>query len=105
MARVSNREARQIIANREEFQSHTGSLSGEYALSRYTETGVLPMPYVMELRKAIDEAGKRGNRVYVVRSYATPIGWHDGTGWVRPDVKYSVTTSKHQGLVPLGGSR
>lgn len=45
--------------------------------------------------------------VYVVRSYATPIGWAVssetdygmGLFWVVPPVKYSVTTSRHQGYL------
>lgn len=38
---------------------------------------------------------------YVVYSYGTPIAYRtEDTGeWVVPDVKYSVTTSKHQGMV------
>jgi len=37
---------------------------------------------------------------YVIYSYATPIAWHDKeAGWVVPDVRYSVTTSRHQGTV------
>jgi hypothetical protein len=34
-----------------------------------------------------------------VYSYGTPIAWHTNTGWFIPDLKYSVTTSKHQGYV------
>ena len=38
---------------------------------------------------------------YVVFSYDTPIAWHLANGdWVRPNRKYSVTTSKHQGRCP-----
>lgn len=38
---------------------------------------------------------------YVIFSYGTPIAWHltDGT-WVKPNVKYSPTTSKHQSRIP-----
>lgn len=37
---------------------------------------------------------------YVVFSYETPIAWVDATGaWVQPPTRYSVTTSKHQGVV------
>lgn len=56
------------------------------------------------------------NADYVVYSYNTPIAWHvpnrnEGwelgngepapaePGWVTPDEKYSVTTSKHQGRI------
>jgi|SRR6478735_11167946 len=42
---------------------------------------------------------------YVVWSYGTPIAWVRKDGAVvKPDVTYSVTTSKHQGfLYHLGG--
>lgn len=44
-------------------------------------------------------------RVYVVFSYDTPIAWWgDGIGWKVPDVRYSVTTSRHQSAVRLAAS-
>lgn len=41
---------------------------------------------------------------YVVYSYNTPIAWHlshdDGEDrWIVPDVKYSMTTTRHQGKI------
>lgn len=37
---------------------------------------------------------------YVVRSYYTPIAWFTvDRGWIVPQDKYSVTTSRHQGIV------
>lgn len=37
---------------------------------------------------------------YTVYSYDTPIAWLDSEGvWQCPDVKYSVTTSAHQGKI------
>lgn len=36
---------------------------------------------------------------YVVYSYATPIAFHAQGVWHIPDVKYSVTTSKHQSKI------
>jgi hypothetical protein len=37
---------------------------------------------------------------YVVRSYYTPIAWFTtDRGWIVPADKYSVTTSRHQGIV------
>ena len=43
---------------------------------------------------------------YVIWSYATPIAWHGKRGWIIPDVRYSVTTSKHQSAarVALSGN-
>jgi len=42
-----------------------------------------------------------GHASYMVWSYGTPIAWldHYSNEWVRPDVKYSVTTSKHQSKI------
>lgn len=36
---------------------------------------------------------------FVVYSYATPIAWHVGGAWIIPEVRYTVTTSRHQSLV------
>lgn len=41
-----------------------------------------------------------GNVAYVVRSYYTPIAWYTkDRGWIVPQDRYSVTTSRHQGIV------
>ena len=37
--------------------------------------------------------------VQVIYSYGTPIAWLDAGAWVVPDVRYSVTTGKHQGYL------
>ena len=36
---------------------------------------------------------------YVIYSYGTPIAYRYNGKWTIPDAKYSVTTSKHQGVV------
>ena len=41
---------------------------------------------------------------YVVWSYRTPIAWYTNGQWVKPDIKYSTTTSKHQAKVPANGN-
>jgi hypothetical protein len=33
---------------------------------------------------------------YAVYSYNTPIAWYGPDGWTKPEVGYSVTTSRHQ---------
>lgn len=39
---------------------------------------------------------------YIVYSYETPIAWHSAAhGWVVPSVRYSVTTTGHQGQVRI----
>lgn len=53
------------------------------------ETGQLPSEHTAAVAAAD----------YVIRSYATPITWHvPGQGWVTPAVRYSQTTSQHQGV-------
>jgi hypothetical protein len=36
---------------------------------------------------------------YVIWSYSTPIAWRTDGEWHAPEVKYSVTTSRHQGRI------
>lgn len=86
---------------REPFNTHNGTLYGETAVSSY---GRLPS----EWRHNLFQADSHGDIAYIVYSYETPIAWvlQDGTE-VRPPVKYSVTTSKHQGRLygPAQGQR
>ncbi len=94
-ARIANPDAARYIGV-SAFASHTGALSGrpvDFAAGyHYDGTGVLPAEW-RELYRA--------SRIdFVVWSYVTPIAWRlaDGT-WIVPAVRYSVTTSKHQGIV------
>ena len=42
------------------------------------------------------------SRVYVVRSYETPIAWYvEGRGWSQVDEKFSVSTTNHQSHVSV----
>lgn len=91
MKKTSNYDARNYIAAREEFTSHTGSFSGRrHTPGRYVYTGHLPG------RLAGTETV--GDADYIVFSYSTPIAWHLEDGWVVPPVSYSITTAKHQGI-------
>lgn len=101
--RVSNRDARRYIERREAFETHTGSLWGAYAAQGWASLlGQLPEPYREQHREAYH---KVGGALFTVYSYHTPIAWHDGEKWTRPDVKYSPTTSRHQGLTPRDGTK
>jgi hypothetical protein len=91
--RCSIRDSGTAIARRQAFEAY-GSMSGEEA-SSYPYTGHLPDEHAKAL---LADAGK-GDVDYVVYSYSTPIAWHTPKGWVVPDVKYSRTTSRHQGVV------
>lgn len=86
----------------ETFSNSTGSLRGDYAYW-YPSTGRLPRGWVERLRADYDVARAEGSMFYVVYSYATPIAWgREGDLLTVPDVRYSVTTSRHQSAV-LGG--
>jgi len=105
MARINGRETPDAIARREPFQGH-GSIRGKWVTGMlgYMENGApasgqLPKEHRAQLRADLNTHG----RVYVVWSYATPIAWTTPDGETRvPDVKYSVTTSRHQGYARRG---
>lgn len=102
--RVSNRDAITYIETRQEFESNTGSLRGEYVLPERNATrlGYLPPDVRGQWWHAFQT--QENGAMYAVWSYGTPIAWHDGEKWVRPDVSYSRTTSRHQGLTPRDGT-
>jgi hypothetical protein len=88
--RVNSDQGAVLASEQEPFTSH-GSLSGHKGK---TSTGYLPG----DLADAYHQRGE--NIVYTVLSYATPIAWFDRErGWVIPEVRYSVTTSKQQGKI------
>lgn len=115
MKTISSRsyaQASTAIERREPFNTY-GAMSARERLST-TPPGPAYMPGAMDgLPWGAGEMPKRwanvwhaqrksGGVTYVVMSYETPIAWeHDGV-WYRPNVTYSVTTSKHQGKCPLG---
>lgn len=79
-----------VLRNREPFRTY-GALYG-YKGNAGT-LGYLPDPWREQYYADANDID------YVVLSYATPIAWHTPTGWTVPDVRYSVTTSKHQGRI------
>lgn len=99
MPKITQRDAVGAIERRESFRTH-GSLTGARAvtLSDARSTGMLPDDWRKALELDAIRAKTEGKPLYIVRSYATPIAWAVGADPVVPDVKYSVTTSKHQGI-------
>jgi hypothetical protein len=88
--RVNRRQASALAHARKPFTSSTGSLRG---VTRFEGYGRLPQEF---------RTPDLDHSTYIVYSYATPIGWVTPSGaWVRPEVKYSVTTSTQQGLLPV----
>lgn len=76
------------LRDREAFQTH-GALYGA-PIGDLPFSDRLPEHYVDSFRD-----GK-----YAIYSYGTPIAWLNEDGvWIMPGIKYSVTTSKHQGRI------
>ncbi len=81
-----------LLNAREPFQSHGAMSAYGFPPSR---TGLLPWEWVEAYRADRENPGIS----YVVYSYQTPIAWVRKDGeTVIPDVGYSVTTTRHQGL-------
>lgn len=84
----------ECLASRQAFRNSTGSLRGEPCRYGPTSTGRLPAGLS---RRDYEHDVHRS--AYVVMSYATPIAWLSGGMWVVPDVAYSHTTSRQQGMI------
>lgn len=69
------------------WKNSTGSFHGEAGPA--SQTGSLPAEFTASARAA----------QYVIYSYETPIAWKENGAWVQPDVRYSLTTSNHQGAL------
>ncbi|QNP74990.1 hypothetical protein IAG44_39970 [Streptomyces roseirectus] len=84
---------RRALASRQPFRTH-GALSA--TAERTYCVGWLPETWADRYRSDADA----GRIIYQVFSYSTPIAWvlDDGTVVV-PHVRYSITTSGHQGLL------
>lgn len=81
------------IRERRDFDTH-GAMWGVTAAPG--GTGYLPAEYAASLK------GLRHRVTYTVYSYDTPIAWYvQDAGWVVPDVRYSVTTGRHQSAVRM----
>jgi len=88
--RTSNAKAGDLITNRVGFTGN--NLYGVVVpYDGHIQSGKLPQQFRDQL--ALDRPD------FIVYSYGTPIAWHSDKGWFIPEVKYSVTTSKHQNYV------
>ena len=97
--KINTRKAYEQISRRESFVSHG-------ALSARTHTGPGDQLNFGKMSEGSRASIKALSDIdYVVHSYATPIGVHSQSqGWVIPEDKYSVTTSKHQSQLRRGAS-
>ncbi len=75
---------------------HMGKLWAEYAKGPRT-VGQLPKEYQNGPHSVFASE-------YIVYSYDTPIAWVVNGEWVQPEVKYSLTTTKHQGRIAVAVS-
>lgn len=91
---------------RADFTTHGALFGGWERPTKYgASTGRLAWsPAGKEYAADLDRALAAGP-VFVVYSYGTPIAWFtEADGWTIPDVKYSVTTSRHQSSVRRGAT-
>lgn len=79
---------RDVLSVHEPFTT-SGALRG-VSMPSHVSMGSLPRQWHESASKAH----------YVVYSYSTPIAWYvPRVGWIHPNEKYSVTTSRHQSKV------
>ena len=89
---VSNKGASDLIASRIQFKAN--SMAGViWESDNIQGMGFGRLDYDLVAQMGSEHPD------YVVYSYGTPIAWHHAGGWSVPSVRYSVTTSKHQGIV------
>lgn len=93
--RTTTRTADPEITARQPFYT-SGAMFGEFVtVGTASRLGRLPDAERVIWREAFH---KHGRDLYAVWSYGTPIGWAGpGESLYIPDVKYSATTTKHQG--------
>jgi hypothetical protein len=78
------------VSKRQPFRNHTGTFRGVVGFPG--SLGELPTYW----RNRFPARGV----VYTIMSYDTPIAWLDHNDeWTVPDVRYSPTTTFHQGVV------
>lgn len=102
MRRTANKDAGRLIAAREPFQGSNFAGRNE---SHLGPTGRLDHSERKRYEAALRDVADAGTRLYVVYSYATPIAWTPATGranWHVTTTRYSVSTSRHVGIVRAG---
>lgn len=95
MPKISTRDShliREKCIDRETFSTH-GALHGN-KVNHWSAHMMLSRP---GCQLPAEYAESYYISEYAVYSYNTPIAWYGPEGWVMPDEKYSVTTSRHQG--------
>jgi hypothetical protein len=96
---ITQAEAPVAIRDRREFRA--SKLSARYVTSYNTGYGDLPAGWRERFRVAYRNS-RFERRLYVVCSFETPIAWALGDDVTFPDVRYSITTTKHQWIAAEG---
>jgi len=96
-ATMTYRQSERALREREPFTGHSTWAAylhdDNVGCSHF---GMLSPSDTATLRDDVLRASLKGQSVYVVRSYQTPIAWAYGDVVRIPDAKYSRTTSKAQ---------
>jgi bisphosphoglycerate-dependent phosphoglycerate mutase len=88
MKQLNQRDAMHYIETRQEFRA--SALEGRaYGVSNGRLNETETARYNQDLNAVM----------YWVYSYSTPIAWYTKEGWYCVAQKFSMTTSKHQGIV------
>jgi hypothetical protein len=107
--KVTRRQVAREVNMMRNFRTATLSHRGE----NIREGASLSLPTDTQLPAEWQDRFIHSGAQYVVWSYDTPIAWWVPTseggpkethGWVIPDVSYSVTTSRYQGMCNLAAS-
>jgi hypothetical protein len=98
MSKVSYREARELLANREAFTGN--SMSARYHSTFCPDSGRLDPEEYARLRDDFAKSQELGVPLYVVYSYNTPIAWAlPAKPAYVVEQKFSSTTSRGQNHV------
>lgn len=92
MPKTANKEAHSYIRNQTDFDG--SNFYGRMMNSPYTSGTWMSQE---DADAFIQDA--EGSSIYAVLSYNTIIAWCGRSGWVIPKVRYTNTTSRHQGIV------
>lgn len=100
MTRTTVGDAREFVTHRVPFRA--GTMTGDYLTAGTCGAGELPDEWRPAWHDAVT---KYGRRLFVVRSFETPIAWRGDDGYtVIPAVEYGSRTARHQGIVRVAWS-
>lgn len=106
--RLNYKQIRVALSERREFQGNSMWATNMRTDIARIQLGHLSRYYSDLLDDDLRTARRLGHEsIYVVFSYGTPIGWAYGDVVRVPEDRYSVTSSRHQGMLyalqPISG--